>query len=465
MSLKKIRKKAFSLLQAQQVDFTSGNLWKLVWILVLPAMLQGVMQTLYGMVDFAMVGRLGADVLAGVGLARTAMFIFMSMLFSSSSAVIALVSKYFGAKDMQSARAVAAQGISLFTFGGLLLWLIYYTGAGFFLNLLGATGLAHTAGASYLRWISASFLFIAVSVSLFSILRAIGDSITPLIHSTISNVLNIFLNYLLIYGNWGFPAMGVEGAALATIISRIYYCAVMFYFLGKSVLGIPFSHGLLLYLHGTYLKRILKLSYPSILQSFARESGRLLYVSFISVLGMGVIAALNIGLRIEAIVFMPGFAFSMAATTMVGQNLGAQDLARSRKSARVNCILAALFMSFLAIPMVIFANQLVRIFTDDPQVMAYARHYIYFVALSEPFLGIIFATIGSFRGAQKPHLALISDVIGYWGLRVPLCFLVIHIIKLDYWYVWAVISFATIVQALAILYIARRKDWLTLKVY
>lgn len=292
-----------------------------------------------------------------------------------------------------------------------------------------------------------------------------GDSITPLIHSTISNVFNIFLNYLLIYGNWGFPEMGVQGAALATLISRIYYCVVLFYMLEKSSLAIPFSRQLLFHLNTTFLKRILKLSYPSMLQSLIREGGRLLYVSFITTLGMGVIAGLNIGMRIEGFVFMPGFAFAMAATTMVGQNLGAHDLERARKSARVNCIMAASFMSLLAIPMVLFANHVVALFTDDTEVMKFARHYIYFVAISEPFLGIIFATNGSFRGAQRPHLALLGDTLGYWGIRVPLSFLAVYIFQLEYWYIWGIISLATILQAAALLYIARKRKWLTLRLY
>lgn len=459
-----------SLFKPRQIDFTRGNLWRSVWLIAIPGIISGFLETLYGGIDLAMVGRIpgvGSDAIAGVGQSRSVMFIALATLFASSSVISALVGHYIGAKDQESARNAALQGLSLFSVLGLVFTLVYFFWGTSFLGMIKTSGEALTQGKLYLSMISWSIVLTGVSVVQSSIMRGCGDTVSPLIYSIIANVINIFLNYVFIYGHFGAPVMGVTGAALATVIARFINVVMVAAALAHSKLNLHFHLSSFFYWNLELLKRIGNLSFFTASQTIVRELGRLVFVSIVADLGMSVIAGLNVGIRIEAFCFMPGYAFAIAATTMVAQNLGAARPDRSMKSAQVNCVMSAVTMSILAVFMVLFAKTFARLFTEDPKVIEYACSYLYFMAISEPFLGIIFASSGIFRGAQKPVLGLLADIVGFWGLRVPLCYLAVVVLWAKYqvqWAyqgVWATITLATILQAgFLLLIIYFKRDWI-----
>ncbi len=445
-----------------RADFTKGNQWLSVWIIALPSLLNGFLETLYGFIDLAMIGKLGSDAIAGVGQTRSSMFISFGIIFASSSAITVLVSHYIGAKEITIAKKVGKQGLSIGLLGGIILSFIYFFLGKKILIFIGTSGRALYYGTNYVKYIAFSFLLTAITIVEFSILRGCGDTFSPLIVSLISNIFNIFFNYLFIYGNLGFPAMGVKGAAIATILARIIYLVLISYILKKSVLQIDFKIRSFFYFNFSLINKIIKLAIPMGLQVLVRETGRLTFVKILASFGMDVIAALNIGLRIESLCFMPGYAFSIATTTMVGQNLGARNYKRIEEAVKINMLFSFASMFLLAIPLVIFARPLVKVFTNEKNVIQIAVHYLYWMAISEPFLGIIFTSNGTFRGLQKPKFALLSDFLGFWMLRVPMLYsvakygyLLSNFCNL-YDLAWSTISIATILQAFIITLILKK---------
>src|SRR6202046_566930 len=293
-----------------------------VWALAWPVILSFGLDSILGLSSIMMAGRLGADAVGAVGLATQILGAVRAGIAAVGTGTVALVARYIGANDRDSAEGVLRQSV---VFGVLVSTIIAIPVIVFARPLMGlfqVHGEMADMGARYLQVVMLSEPFQGIFLMCASALRGAGDTRTPLWIGGIIDVLAIFLNYVLIFGKFGFPALGVDGSAVATLLA-IAFGGILFFY----ALSIP---GMVLNFRWRGLwpdfglgRRILAVGNPAPLAQLLIPFGFVAYVGFIARYGAKEIAAYFIGVRILALSFLPGFGFSAASATLVGQGLGA----------------------------------------------------------------------------------------------------------------------------------------------
>jgi len=272
---------------------------------------------------------------------------------------------------------------------------------------------------SYLNIIFAGIPFMFSFFIFSALLRGYGDTITPMKFMVFSTLLNIIIDPLLIFGVGFFPALGVRGAAFATIFSRALAGIYGIYILFKG------NKGLKLTIESMkpdfkVIKKILYLGFPSAAEQSVVALGMTVLMSIVSVFGTIAVAAYGIGSRILSVVQLPTRGLATATTTMVGQNLGAEQINRAERTAWMSSGIILLLLSLLAFLFNLFPVAIISIFNTNPEVINIGKSFLKIVGYSFGFLGVRFILGGSFRGAGNTVIAMILAIIALWGVRLPL---------------------------------------------
>lgn len=386
--------------------------------LALPATAELLLNMVVDMVNTYLVGHLGAASLAGVGLASQWVMTAMVLFSAVGTGATALIARMVGAQDWPTANRVLGQAVALSFAIGLGAAAALWLGAEPALRLLGAEPEAVAQGVPYLRLVSSVFMFSALMFIGNACLRGAGDTRTPLLVMTAVNLVNVGLSWPLVNGHWGLPQLGVEGAAIGALSGRLTggLLVVFFLFRGRT--------GLVLRLRGWRPDpglswRMLRIGLPAALEQFIFRMGMLAYVRTVSALGTAAYAAHQVALSAESISFMPGFGFAVAATTLVGQGLGAKDPQRAEQDGFAAFYLSAVLMSVMGVGFIFFAPQLMGVFTEDPQIIELGTTPLRLIGLAQPFLAAMMVFGGGLRGAGETTAPLLINGVGVWIVRVP----------------------------------------------
>jgi len=297
-----------------------------------------------------------------------------------------------------------------------------------------------------------------------AIYRGLGDTRTPLIITILFNVLIVAGEYLLIFGHGPFPRMGIAGAGVATTIARVCGLALSWFFLSRSVLHLglkgPWQADRI------WMKRILAVGIPAAIQGLIRNTASSTYYGILGRVphATAAVAALTVGIRAEGIAYMPGFAFSIAATALVGQSLGAGDPKRAEHSGWISVLQGCLVMTVMGILFYIFAEPIVSIFTDSREVVILAAQYLRFQAFSEPFLALGMILTGALQGAGETRWPTIITFVTMWLIRIPLT----HYLALHRGYgatgAWITMMVSTMLGGILIAFLFRWGRWKSVKV-
>lgn len=425
-----------------------------VWRLALPVIASNLLVSLVNVVDVFMAGRLGPLALAAVGLANGVRVLVLVGVMSVTFGATTLAAQAFGAKDEALLSRVTRQSLSLVVLLSLLLggvgWLVTEP----LLHALsgGEAVDAQVAemAAGYLRLLFAGTVLLGLNLTINSLLQGVGDTLTPLYITAAANVLNVVFNYLFMFGPGPLPALGVTGAALGTLAARAAASGVGLYVFYRR-------HGPIQLLPGSYrpdwalYRNILSVGVPSGLQGVVRTGAQLLLLGIISATAAGTygVAAQAIGLQLESLAFMPDLAVSVAATSLVGQSLGAWRPDEARLRGNTAIFLGVLVMSALALPMFALAPGLIRLFDPSahPTVIAAGTSYLRVNALFLPLLTVAMVTNGTLRGAGDTRPGLVGTVIGRGLLVVPLAHLLALRLGFGVTGVWWALCAGTVVQA------------------
>jgi len=390
-----------------------------------------LLQVAVGIADTKMVGVLGAVQLAAVGTANGVMFFFVSISFAVSMGVQILVAQYMGRGDAENTEQVIRQGLIAAVAIALLIvspWGVMLSG--WIMKLMGADGEMVAHGAPYLQLMFGGMVFLVLSFVITGALQGAGDTITPLVILLVANLVNIGTNYLFIFGVGPFPEMGVAGAAVGTLISRVLSAVAGLLVLASGRFALVLHPRRSWRLRWDVLKRLLALGFPGSLQGITRNFGFMVMIRVLALTTAGTyaIAAYTVSMQIRMVTTMVGLALMAAATTAVGQNVGARSIKRAGRSAWIIMTVAAGVSTAAAATYSRFGGYLTSLFNDDAQVVGIGAQALLWLAFSEPFLTSGMVLAGALRGAGDTlsplwisiiSITLVGPVTAY-ALAIPI---------------------------------------------
>jgi len=424
---------------------SSTLLTRKILLLAWPVILEMALHMFVWVFDTAMVGRLNAGALNAVGLGGQIVFTITAVFAGVGIGALALVARYCGAGQRGNMEMAASRALGLSFIIGLLV-----AGA---VGLLSRPVLQYFIkdpvvleyGTAYMRITSAAVVFmIPFSVSSY-IMRGAGNTRTPMVIAAVANAINVIGDYVLIFGNFGFPRLEVTGAAIATATGQITGSVIIIGLLIYGRAGIRVRLKNMFDMDRDFVKRILKLSIPASMEEFIHSGGRVISSLWISSMGAIPFAANSIAVAAESISFMPGYGFAIAASTLVGHNLGASQRDEAEESALKSTVMGTLFMTVIGLAFFFFPTLIIAIFTNLPDVMELAARCIRIGAFEQPFIALSMVMAASLRGAGDTRGPLMVAVVSNWFIRLPLIYMVVYVWQLEVIYVWA----ATLIQFVA----------------
>jgi putative MATE family efflux protein len=408
-------------LRGSHQDFTTGSLNRAILLLAIPMVLEMVLESLFAVVDVFWVGRLGADAVATVGLTESLLSLVFAVGLGLSLSTTAMVARRIGEKDPEGAAVAGVQAIVLGLGVSLAIGLPCVFLAPRLLQLMGASPQVVTVGSGYARIAlggSGAILMLFLNNAIF---RGAGDAAIAMRLLWVSNIINLVLDPCLIFG-WGpFPKLGVTGAALATFTGRSIGVLYQFYRLlrGSERIRILTRQ---IRLELSVLLRLVRVSLTGILQFAIAHTSWIGLVRIVSIFGSAALAGYTIAIRIVIFVILPSWGLSNAAATLVVHNLGAKQPERAETSVWRTGFYNMIFLGAIGVLFVVFADPIVRLFTNDPQVIPLAASCLRIVSYGNIGYAYGMVMLQAFNGAGDTVTPTIVNFFGFWLLEIPLAY-------------------------------------------
>lgn len=426
--------------------------------LAIPAALKHLLEILQLLVDMLMVGSLGVAALAAVGLSMQFLMMIQALMSLYVVGANAIISRYIGSgRSYRASMMLYGAGIVAGALSILVSVLGYY-GSEYFFTLMGAEPTVIRFGSDYLTILSLGMALIFLDALAFSALSAAGDTKSSLYIKMVSVVLNGYLNYLFIFGHAGFEAMGIKGAAYATLCAYAFNLAIYGWLLyrGKILKLIP-------RVPWNDLRRMIRIGLPAVYERFIGVASFLLFVGMIASYGTHSLAGYQVGLRIEAIAYMPGFGFSVAAMALVGQYIGAKKEEDAYKAGILSSQIAMMFMGSIGLLLVIFPEMLVRVFTKDLVTIQEASLYLRLVGLAQIPLAITFVISGALRGAGATKTTLKISMLSLWLFRIIPSWIAVQF-GMGIIVIYIIMNIETLIKGIWFWRVYRQKKWMSLRI-
>ncbi|MBI2843127.1 MAG: MATE family efflux transporter [Armatimonadetes bacterium] len=445
---------------------TSGHIWSAVWYLAWPTAINTLILTGYSIINRMFLGRLPegvAPALAAVGIGGTTLMIQFALMIGLAVGASALVARFLGAENYDDANDATRQAMIISILGGVVSAVPLIAFARPIVSFVGAKGPAVPLAADYLAITAYFSVPMFVYVVIADVLRSAGDVRRMLYVGAVVIVFNIVFDWLLIFGVGPFPALGVRGAAIATGISRVAGLFLIVWVLRRSVLSQSLDH---LRPHFAWFRRIMNIGWPAMIMNLLWTTA---FAGFIKVLAYlpdatAAQAALTVGITIESLAFMPGVAYSIAATPLVGQNLGAGKPERAVHSAWVAAGQAAAIMSSVAVIFLLIPEKLAVLFTDKETVVPLIVSYLIINAFSEPFQALGMVLRGALQGAGDTRKPMLITLLTNWIIRLPLAWLLANTLGYGATGAWVAMSATTILSGLLVAAWFVRGSWREIQV-
>jgi putative MATE family efflux protein len=372
-----------------------------------PMIGENFLETLLGIIDTLLVAGLGAVAIAGVGSALQVMFFLISALSALAVGSAVLVAQAIGSGDPARAGRLARQSLIWSVLVSIPLTICGYLLSGPIMDVFGLEPQVAQIGVHYLQVTMGT---VVVLVALFiggGVLRGAGDSRTPMIVTAVANLVNVALAYGLIYGHFGLPAMGAVGSAWATFLARSFALVLLLAALWRGRSGVTISGAGGWRPDFGVARQVLSIGIPAALEQVLATSGFLVLALVVARLGTDVLAAQRITFNALSLSFLPGIGFGIAATALVGQSVGARRIAEGSAAARVAAKWAVVWMSAIAVLLIVFAPQIFHLFTSDAAIIEAGVPGLRVLALTQPFWAVLFVQAGALRGTGNTRFPLL----------------------------------------------------------
>ena len=446
----------------KSIDLTKGPITRSLIIIAAPLVAGNILQGLVEVADLFFVGRVSPAAIGGVGLSISVIFVLMTLIIGLSGGTTAFVSRYYGEGNYPYAGRVLIQALILGLIFSAMITVVGTLFAADLLELFGAPEEVVTEGAAYLRVLSLGIVTLVEFWIVSTFFQSIGDTKTPLLIILVINLLNIILNPILIFGIGIAPAMGVSGAATATVITRAIGLGIGVALLYRLNAQMEFTK------HAEVdvclMRRILRVAVPNMVQSGVRSVSYLIMYIIIVSYGTLALSAFGIVSRIEMLALMPGFGLATAAAVMVGQNLGAGNADRSEASAWKALQLYAGFMAVVTVVFLVFGAGITEFF--DPSGLSDAYAVSYFRIVSPFYVLIAVAIVLSFalNGAGDTKKPMYATLLSYLLVQVPLALIIPDLTGTGIVGVWYAMAIGILVQTVSLYLMFRSGKWRNIKI-
>lgn len=431
---------------ALQVD-TKAYIRKIVE-LALPATVENVLQTLVGFVDTLMIARVGLVAVTAVGIANNILAVYLAIFIALGVGASSLISRYLGAENTASAKGIAMQSTVLAMAVGLFFGLATLLFGSQLLALMGADQEVLDEAYLFFAWVGGGSVFLSLSTVFGSILRATGDTKTPMVVNTQVNLLNIALDYLLIFGPGPFPALGVLGTAIGTVVARAIGCVLLWRSVQQTSVAFTFAE---LGSRHAY-KELVNLSVPAAAERLVMRLGQVLYFGMIVSIGIKTYAAHSIAGNIESFTYMPAYGLATAAAVLVGNSFGAGNRRDAYQYGKLSALLGVGVMSVGGLILFVGSPWFATWFTQDAEAIGKIVTALRIDAFSQPSLAISLILAGALQGLGDTKSPLYSTAIGMWGVRVVGVYVLSVLLKMDIAGIWISIGVDLSIRALFLAY-------------
>lgn len=406
--------------------------------MIVPITFENILQMAAGVVSMAFVGRINAIAIGAIGLSNILFRIGWSLFKGLGVGSSAFVARSYGAQNNDKITSVTEQGIVVIFVLSILLQQILYWNAELLLGIFNSSGELLSSASMYLKIISWSLPFAAAIQFTAGILQGMGNAKTPMIVVSVLNIVNIIFSFLLIFGNFGFPELGLRGAGYAYNIAHIVAATLGLYFLFKS--NMKLKEGIEKQKIGFRKEELLylaKYGIPTSLELSFYQIGAIFITRAILVYGETAYAAYQLGLQAESVSYMPATGLAIAATAFIGQSLGSND----KKLAKIYLSelkkMTIIITIFAGGALLLFPRLIMRALTDDLEVVAIGAGYLIVMGISQMPQNLSGLYNGTLRGAGYPNAPLINTGLGIWGIRIPLILLISSYFHGNIMWIWS----------------------------
>lgn len=424
----------------------SQSLWKAVFTLAVPVMATNLIQTIYNLVDTFFVGKLGTSQVAAVQLSWPVNFLLLSLGAGLSIATTSMIAQHMGAGHPEKAKKVAGQVLLVNALLSVGLAVVAIPFLHQIIGLLQVSGdlYKHTYDYLIVNFIGLPTMFLMFAYN--GIKTGSGDTVSPMYLNTAGVILTIILDPIFIFS----LNMGVAGGAWAMVVSRGLFAGYAIYrmFMKPSEIQLKLSD---LKPDYSLIKHIFKIAVPSSIGQSMEALGFLVMNIFIIELGEATLTAFSIGNRVNGLILMPALGIGSALATIVGQNLGANQMSRAKEAVKVSAIISTALLTLGGLPMIIWATPVIKAFSSDPVVISQGAHYLILITLSIPLMGFFNIFVGTFQGAGHTMMVMFMQLGRLWGMRIPLIILLMRLLPGDpgaIWYSMILSNFLTCVFGL-----------------
>lgn len=451
---------------------SSGELYRDIIRIAGPSFVELLLTQLTSMVDLMMVGSLGGtenptlgvQALSAVGLTTQPKFLLMAAFVAMNTGVTALVAQNKGTGNKKQANLIVRQGLMVTFLITIIMSVLGVVFARPMVIFMGSTEEIVTEWATqYLQIQMAGFLTMALTSTITASLRAVGDSKTSMIYNMIANVVNLIFNWLLIYGNLGCPALGVAGASISTVIGQLvaFVMALTVLIRGNGFLKLEFRLGFRP--DKAVLKDVTGIGAPSMAEQLLMRVGIIIFAKTVADLGTSAYATHQVCMNIQALSFMTGQAFAVAATSLMGQSLGKRrvDMAQAYCS-KVRTVGLA-FALILALIFIFFGGDIVGLYNSDPEIIRMGGRIMLFVAFLQPFQSSQFIIAGGLRGAGDTKTTAKITFITVLIVRPVLAIILVKL-GLGLYGAWLAVAADQLLRSLLVLLRYQSGKWKLIKI-
>jgi putative MATE family efflux protein len=444
-------------------DYTKGSIWRAIIVLSVPMVIEMSMQSVFEVADIFFVGKLGSEAVAAVGLTASLIILVFAVGLGFAMAASAMVARRIGEDDEEGAARATGQAVLACLATSLPIGILAIFFAPDLLALMGAGESVIEIGSGYTAILIGGNITIILLFTFNAVFRGAGDPGLAMKALALANILNIALDPILIFGLGPIPAMGVEGAAIATTIGRSVGVLYQIQMLrsGKSRIVLRGAH---FAYNSELMARLVNIAWPAVLQYMVGTASWMAIMRMMAIFGSVSMAGYTIAIRIIIFALLPSWGVSNAAATMVGQSLGAGDPDRGETAVKLCTIVDVVFLSSLGLIFWLFAAPIISIFSSEPGVVDIGTRTLRIMSLSFPLWAIGMVTVQSFNGAGDTRTPTWINLFAYWIIQLPLAAFLAWPLAFHEDGIFAAMAVAQVVLGILAWILFRRGRWRTISV-